>query len=183
MSVGILILVGTVVALAAFLAFVASRPAEFRIERSIALEAPPSSIFPHVNDLRRWSSWSPWEGMDPALKRAYEGADAGVGAVYHYSGNNKVGEGRMTIRKSEPSSRVELELQFLRPFVATNTAVFEFASEGGKTKVTWAMEGKNSFAFKLFGLVFDSEKLVGRDFEKGLAKLKELVESGGNTAA
>jgi hypothetical protein len=158
--------------------FVASRPPKFRIERSITIAAPPDRAFAHVNDFHRWVGWSPWEKMDPAMKKTFEGAPAGQGSIYSWVGNKKVGEGRMTIEKSEAPSVVGLKLEFLKPWQATNETTFSFVPADGGTKVTWAMEGENrAFTAKAFAVLMNMDKAVGRDFEKGLASLKSLAES------
>jgi hypothetical protein len=172
-------ILGAVAVLAAvFVVVVATRPAKFRIERSIAIAAPPERAFVQVNDFHNWVGWSPWEKMDPAMKKSFEGATAGAGSIYSWSGNSKVGEGRMTIEKSEAPSVVGLKLEFLKPWQATNTTTFSFVPTDGGTKVTWAMEGENrSFGAKAFAVVMSMDKLVGRDFERGLASLKTIAES------
>jgi hypothetical protein len=162
----------------AFVLYVVTRPAKFRIERSIAISAPPERAFVHVNDFRNWVGWSPWEKMDPSMKKTFDGAVAGTGSVYTWAGNSKVGEGRMTIERSETPSLVGLKLEFLKPWQATNATTFSFVPAAGGTKVTWAMEGENrTFGAKAFAVVMNMDKLVGRDFEKGLASLKTLSES------
>ena len=141
------------------------------------MSAPAPLVFAEVNDFHRWQAWSPWEGIDPALKRTYEGAPAGTGAIYSWVGNNKVGEGRMTLKESRPSDLIRIKLEFLRPFKATNTAEFTFKPEGNQTLVTWSMSGVKNFMFKAFGLLMNMDKMVGRDFEKGLAQMKSVVEA------
>jgi uncharacterized protein YndB with AHSA1/START domain len=175
MTLQILVAVAAVIGL--FLAFVASRPSKFRIERSIAISAPPERAFVHVNDFHKWVGWSPWEKLDPTMKKTFEGAAAGPGSIYSWVGNSKAGEGRMTIERSEPPSLVALKLEFLKPWQATNVTTFSFVPEGGGTKVTWAMDGENKFGMKAFALVMNMDKLVGRDFERGLAALKSLAEA------
>jgi hypothetical protein len=172
----VVIVVGALVAL--FAVVVASRPSKFHIERSIAIAAPPERAFSQVNDFRKWVGWSPWEQMDPSMKKTFEGAPAGAGAVYSWAGNKKVGEGRMTIERSEAPSVVGLKLEFLKPWQATNATTFSFVPSDGGTRVTWAMDGENrTFGMKAFSLVMNMDKLVGRDFERGLASLKTLAES------
>jgi hypothetical protein len=176
MTVQILALVAVLVA--AFVLFVSTRPARFRIERSIAISAPPERAFAHVNDFRKWVGWSPWEKMDPSMKKTFDGSPAGAGSVYSWSGNSKVGEGRMTIERSEVPLLVGLKLEFLKPWQATNATTFSFVPAEGGTKVTWAMEGENrTFGAKAFAVVMNVDKLVGRDFERGLASLKTISES------
>ncbi len=156
---------------------VATRPADFRITRRLAIAASPASIFPLVNELAKWRGWSPWEKLDPDLKRTYDGPASGEGASYAWAGNSKVGEGRMTITESRPSSLLRIKLEFKKPFEATNTSEFTFESNGSGTVVTWSMNGCNSFMGKAFSLVMNMDKLIGKDFEKGLASLKEIVEA------
>jgi hypothetical protein len=160
-----------------FIVVIAGRPDDFTVTRSAKFTASPEKVFPHVNELRAWDAWSPWAKLDPNAKNAFEGPAAGVGAVMSWDGNKKVGAGRMTIIESRPSDLVRLKLEFLRPFKATNEAVFAFKSEGDQTDVTWSMSGKNNFFFKVFGLFMDCDKMVGKDFEKGLASLKSVAEA------
>lgn len=155
--------------------FIIGRPDEFKVERATTVPAPPSAVFAKVNDLRAWEAWSPWAKLDPNAKSTYEGPAAGVGAIMRWSGNNKVGQGSMTIIESRPDEQVGFKLEFLRPFKATNTAVFTFQPAGNQTVVTWTMSGKNNLMGKIFGLVMDCDKMVGKDFEKGLANLKSVV--------
>lgn len=161
----------------AFIVFVALRPAEFRITRKGVISAPPPVVFAHVNDFHAWEAWSPWAKIDPECKVRYEGPTAGPGAVFGWSGNNKVGEGRMTIVENRPSEMIRIRLEFLRPFKATNTAEFTFAPASGGTEVTWSMFGCNSFMAKAFSMFCDMDKMVGKDFEKGLAQMKAAVET------
>lgn len=164
----VLVLVGL------FCAFVASRPAEFRIARSRTVDAPPAVVYSYVSDFRKWPQWSPWEKLDPAMQRDLSGGAAGEGAVYHWSGNDQVGEGRMTITEAEPAQSLTVRLEFLRPFAATNTARFDFAPSGQGTNVTWAMTGSNNFIAKAMGLFMDMDAMVGADFEKGLEALNAV---------
>ncbi len=154
----------------------ALQPSHFEIARSIDIRNAPGKVFACVKELRRWEAWSPWEGLDPAMKKTFEGPPAGVGASYAWSGNNKVGEGRMTITDNLPDKRVQFRLEFLRPFKATNMSEFTFVQEGAVTTVRWSMSGTNYFMGKLFGLFMNMDRMVGRDFEKGLTKLKQLCE-------
>lgn len=164
-------------------AFVATRPSEFLITRSRTLAAPPEVVFPYVNDFRRWAEWSPWEKLDPGLQREYEGPPAGLGASYHWVGNEEVGEGRMTITESTPPEKVAIRLEFLRPFAATNTAELYIDATGLGTDVTWAMSGRNGFVAKAFGLFVNTDKLVGSQFEKGLADLDAVTAAAAQPAA
>jgi hypothetical protein len=156
---------------------VATRPSAFRIVRSTTIAAPAPVVFAQVNDFHAWQAWSPWEKKDPALHRTYEGPRAGRGAVYSWIGNKDVGEGRMTLTESRPSELIRIKLEFFKPFAATHAGEFTFAPQGDKTVVTWSMTGRNNFFAKAFCMFMDTDKMVGSDFEKGLAAMKTLVES------
>jgi uncharacterized protein YndB with AHSA1/START domain len=166
-----------VVVVAGILIYAAMQPDGFRIERSATIKAPPEKIFVQVNEFKAWTGWSPWEKIDPALKRTYSGAPGGKGAAYAWEGNKDVGTGSMEITESVAPSRIVIKLDFLKPFEAHNTAEFSFAREGDATKVTWAMHGPSPYLSKLMGLVFNMDRMVGGMFEQGLAKLKSNVEA------
>lgn len=170
------ILIGTGVALSALVVVIAVQPDSFHVERSIDMAAPPEAALAQVNDFHAWHTWSPWEKLDPNLKRSYEGAASGVGAKYAWVGNKDVGEGRMTIEQSDPT-HVGIKLEFLKPFAATNTATFRFEKTAEGCRTTWAMDGHNNFMAKAFGLVMNMDKLVGGDFEKGLQSMKTAAET------
>lgn len=171
-----IIAIALVVLVAALLAYAATRPDSFRLERSATIQAPPGKVFALVNDFRQWTAWSPWENIDPALKRTYSGAASGAGTAYAWEGNNDVGAGRMEITDSVPPSRILIKLDFLKPFEAHNTAEFSFVQQGDATTVTWAMYGPSPFMAKLMGIFFSMDRMVGGQFEQGLAKLKALAE-------
>ena len=177
-------ILGAVAALVVvFVVVVATRPSKFHIERSVTIAAPPERAFAQVNDFHKWVAWSPWEQMDPQMKKTFEGAPSGAGSVYSWVGNPKVGEGRMTIEKSEAPSLVGLKLEFIKPWQATNATTFSFVPSDGSTKVTWAMDGEHgNFGMKAFSVVMSMDKLVGKDFEKGLAALKTLAEGPGSAS-
>lgn len=158
-------------------AIVAMQPAEFRIARTATIAAPASTVFAQVNDFRNWEAWSPYAKLDPAMKKTYAGAPAGTGAVYAWNGNNEVGEGRTTITESRPNDLVRIKLEFVRPFAATNDVEFTFRPEGERTAVTWSMTGRNSFMAKAVGLVMNMDKMVGGQFEQGLAQMKSVAEA------
>lgn len=160
-----------------FVIVVAMRPSEWHLERSTTVVAPASAVFPLVNDFHAWQRWSPWEKVDPGLKREYTGPTSGTGAVYSWQGSDDVGAGRMTITESVPDALVAINLQFLKPFEAANQVRFTFQPAETSTRVTWAMNGEQGFFGKAFGLVFDMEGLVGADFDRGLAALKAAAES------
>jgi uncharacterized protein YndB with AHSA1/START domain len=170
-------LIVVAVLVAGILIFAATRPDSFRIERSASIKAPPEKIFALINDLHLWTGWSPWEKIDPALKRTYSGAASGKGAVYGWEGNSKVGSGSMEIQESVPASRITMKLDFLKPFEAHNSAEFKFERAGETTTVTWAMFGPSPYLSKVMGLVFNMESMVGGQFEQGLANLKKISET------
>lgn len=160
-----------------FFVMLVGRPDEFTVVRSATMAAPPAVVFEQVNDFHHWDGWSPWAKLDPTCKNTFSGAAAGMGAGFAWDGNNKVGAGRMTITGSQSPELIRINLEFLRPFKATNTTEFSFKSRGDGTEVTWTMSGKNNFMSKVFGLIVDCDKMIGRDFEKGLASLKSLAEA------
>ena len=165
-----------VVLIAAILAFAATKPDTFRVQRSAAIKAPPEKIFPLLNDFQRWETWSPWEKKDPAMKRTFSVVTSGKGAEYSWEGNKEVGEGRMEIAESVSPSRVAIKLDFLKPFEAHNTVEFTLAPQGDTTTVTWAMQGDTPYLAKIVHVFLDMDKLVGRDFDTGLANLKAAAE-------
>jgi len=170
------ILIGVGAALVLLVVVILLQPPTFHIERSIVMAAPPEAAFAQVNDFHAWSAWSPWEKLDPNLERSYDGPPAGVGAKYAWVGTKQVGEGRMTIEQSGPSGIV-IKLEFLKPFAATNTATFTFTKTAEGTKTTWAMDGNNNFVSKAFHLVMNMDKMIGPDFERGLASMKAAAEA------
>jgi hypothetical protein len=171
------ILIGLVALIVVFLALVAMQPAAFRVARSATIAAPPGAVFAQVNDYRKWIAWSPFEKIDPAMQRSFDGPASGVGAGYRWSGNSQAGEGHATIIESRLGELVRIKLDFVRPFAGTNEAAFTFAPEGSQTVVTWSMTGKNNFIGKAFSLVMNCDRMLGREFEKGLADLKSIAES------
>lgn len=167
----------TVVAVVVLLAAViATRPSEFQVKRAVVMAAPPSVAFAQVADFARWSEWSPWAKLDPAMKTTLSGAPAAAGHAYAWAGNDKVGEGRMTILSTQPGERVEIRLEFLKPWAATNLTTFTFAPEDAGTRVTWTMSGHANFMMKAICLFGDMDKMVGGDFERGLAAMKGVAE-------
>jgi hypothetical protein len=174
----IYLLVGVGVFVVLLILLALRQPDEFTIQRSILINAIPDRIFPHVNNFHRWQAWSPWDKIDPQLKRTYSGPEFGVGAHYAWSGNGKVGAGSTEIIESLPSLLIRIELIMLKPFACNNLVQFSFEPTPQGTTVTWRMSGTNKLFNKIFGLFFNLDKMVGRDFEKGLAQLKEIVERG-----
>ena len=177
------IAVALVVLLLLLAGVVASRPDSYRVERVATIAAPAELLFPMVNDFHRWGAWSPWEKLDPAMKRSFEGPAAGVGAKYGWSGNDEVGEGRMTIVESQPPARIGIKLEFVKPWESTSDTLFTFAQQGAATRVTWAMEGRHNFVSKAFSMFAAMDAMVGPDFEKGLASMKGLAEAEALKAA
>jgi len=170
----IAIIVGVI---ALILVLAALKPDTFEYRRSRVLDATPDAIMAELDDFRRWTRWSPWEGLDPALQRTYGPVARGPGATYAWKGNRKAGAGQMTITGLEPRAKLTLELEFTAPFKAVNTTEFTLAPEHAGTRVTWVMRGKNTFVGKLFSLVFNMEKLIGKDFERGLEALGRVTST------
>ena len=148
----------------------------FEVTRSTTVNASPERVHALVNDFHEWTTWSPWEGIDPAMRRTYSGPDAGVGARYAWSGNRKAGEGSMEITSSAPE-RIGVELAFTKPWKATNQVDFLIVPAGAASEVTWRMTGEQKGLAALFGKVYPMDKLVGGDFERGLAQLKSAAEA------
>lgn len=151
-------------------------PADFQVERMAVTTASPQTVHALIDDFHRWVDWSPWEDVDPDLKRTYSGPDAGVGASYAWEGNRKAGAGSMTITESVPSERVVIDLVFTKPFAAKNVTTFLLESADGRTRVRWRMRGTRNLFLRIFGTVMSMDKLVGTDFEKGLGRLVALAE-------
>ena len=172
-----IIAIAAVVLLAGLLAYAAMRPDTFRVERSASVKAPPEKIFAQINDLKSWAAWSPYEKKDPAMKRTFGAVTAGKGAVYEWDGNKNVGKGRMEITSAAQPSKIVIKLDFLEPFEGHNTAEFTMDGKGGTTTVTWAMYGPANFVSKLLGVFFNMDKMIGSDFETGLANLKAISET------
>jgi len=170
------ILIGVAAVVVLFVIVVALQPSTFRVSRSTTIGASPARVFSEVNDLHHWEAWNPWGKLDPAMKLIYEGPPAGVGAAYHWDGNSQVGAGSITITESHPDDRVQIRLDFLKPFKGTSTAEFTFAPQGEQTTVTWTMDGTKNFASKAIGLFMSMDQMIGSQFEKGLADLKSVAE-------
>lgn len=175
------IAIALVVVAGALLAFAATRPDTFRVQRTATIDAPPEEIFALINDFHRWRSWSPYEKLDPAMKRTHSGAASGRGAVYAWESEGKAGVGRMEITDVSQPSRVTIRLDFVKPFKARNTAEFTLQPNGRATTVTWAMHGPNLFVGKVMGIFLDMDRMIGKDFEAGLATLKSLAEADART--
>lgn len=165
-----------VVLIVALLIYAATRPDTFRLQRSTTIHAPADKVFPFINDFHHWPSWSPWEKMDPTMKKTHSGSPQGKGALYEWEGNNQVGTGGMEIVESMPPSRILIKLDFLKPFEAHNFAEFTVEPQGGATNVTWAMYGPQPFMAKVMNVFGMTERMVGPQFETGLANLKTISE-------
>ena len=161
--------------IAALLAIAVMKPNRFRVARSLRIHAPPEKIFLLIEDFHKWSVWSPYEHIDPTMQRTFSGAERGVGAVYAWAGTGKAGAGRMEIINADAPSHVAVKLDFSKPFTAHNQAEFTLIREGDFTDVTWAMHGPQLFVGKLMGMVFNMDRLIGKDFEAGLAAIKAAV--------
>ena len=166
---GVLAVVVAVIVVVLLIA--STKPSTLHVERSAEISAAPEAIFPLVNDFHQWTRWSPYEERDPDLKRTYSGPESGLGSVYEWDGNSNVGQGRMEILESTPSSRIHIKLDFIRPFEGHNQAQFTFQPVGDKTKVTWTMDGPANFMSKIMGVFLNFDTMIGTDFENGLTKL------------
>lgn len=153
----------------------------YTVSRSATMAAPPERIYDQLVDFHRWPAWSPWEGLDPDMERHYEGAESGVGAAYRWSGNRKAGQGRMEILQATAPREIGIKLDFDKPFKSSNTTMFTLRPQGAGTEVTWTMVGPRSLMLKVMGVFMSMDKMVGRDFEKGLARLAAVVEREPNS--
>jgi carbon monoxide dehydrogenase subunit G len=171
------IVIIVLIAIAAVLIYASTKPDMLHVQRTVSIKATPDKIFPHINDLHAWEAWSPYLKLDPAMKTRYSGAAAGVGAVYEWEGNSKAGAGRVTIAQTTPPSKVAIKLDMLKPFEAHNDVAFTLEPKGENTEVTWAMDGPSTLLTKIMGLFINMDRMVGGEFEEGLAKLKALVET------
>lgn len=177
-KVGLALLGLVTLGLLVILGLAASQPDEIFVERQANIAAPPPVVYGYINDLHRFTEWSPWQKRDPAMRMSFEGPDVGTGAAYAWQGNREVGAGRLTITDTTPDSKVEMLLEFSEPFVATDHVRFKLTPTAEGTRVSWAMTGSNDFASKLASVFLDMDKMIGRDFENGLAELKRLAERG-----
>jgi len=169
--------IGILVLIIAAIAYIATRPTDFRIQRSAQLSAPADVVHSIINDLHRWGQWSPYDKRDPNMKKTYEGPSAGPGAIYIWNGNKQVGEGRLTIVESKPGQLVSMRLEFSRPFKCNNHVNFKIDPSDGGTRVSWIMDGKNNFMGKFMSVIMDMDKMVGSDFEQGLANLNTVAQA------
>jgi hypothetical protein len=172
------ILIALAVIVVAFLGYASMQPDEYRVERSAPMAAPAEVVFEQISDFRKWAAWSPWEGLDPKMQKTFEGPERGVGASYAWKGDDKVGSGKMTITKEDAPRELGIELEFLEPMASTADTTFTLTSQNSEqTQVTWAMAGKNNFMGKVFCVFMDMDKMIGADFEKGLAQLNAAAKS------
>jgi hypothetical protein len=169
-------LIALLVIIAVVLVAAAKQPDSFRVARSTKVNAPPTAVFPHVDQLKNWEAWNPWGKLDPNMKLTYDGPESGVGASYSWVGNNEVGEGKMTITESRPNELVQFKLEFFKPMAGVSTSEFTLVPKGEQTEVTWAMKGENNYVAKIFCLFMNMDKMIGGQFEKGLAELKAAAE-------
>ena len=165
------------VLLVVFCAIVATRPDTYEVQRSAVVSAPPEVVFQYVNDFRQWEQWSPFEKMDPTMRKKFEGSSSGVDARYHWEGNRQAGEGRMRIAESEPARRIAIDLQFIEPFESSSRTTFTFEPVANGTRVTWGMAGENTTMGKAISLFASMDQMVGKEFEEGLAKLGTVAEA------
>jgi hypothetical protein len=171
------LLLGVAVLVVALCGVIALRPSTYTVQRTATLKASPDIAFALVNDFHHWGEWSPWDKLDPNQKRTFEGAPTGTGAIYGWSGNDQVGEGRMTIEESKANELVRIKLEFLRPWASTNSTTFTFSPAAEGVSVTWKMEGHNDFMGKAFSLVMDMDAMLGKDFDNGLASMGKAAEA------
>ncbi|MFZ0267805.1 SRPBCC family protein [Caulobacter sp.] len=164
------------VAIVALLGYASTKPNHFRIARSTMIKAPPEKIYALIDDFHKWGAWSPYEKLDPAMTRTYGGPASGLGSTYAWSGSGKAGAGRMEIVEAAAPSKLVTSLDFTKPMQAHNRAIFTLAPEGDATRVTWAMEGPSPFLFKVMDVIFNMDRMAGKDFEAGLASLKAEAE-------
>jgi hypothetical protein len=170
------VLIALAVIIGVFLVIVALQPPVYRVTRTTTVVAPATDVFAQVNDFHNWEVWSPWAKLDPDAKNSFAGAPAGAGAIFAWSGNKKIGEGRMTLTDSRPPELIRINLQFVRPFPSTSTAEFTFQPEGDQTLVTWSMTGRKNFISKAFCMFINMDQMIGGDFERGLAQMKATTE-------
>ena len=164
------------IAIAVVLIIAATKPATFRVQRSTSIKAPAEKVFPLINDFHQWTTWSPYEHKDPALKRTYSGAESGKGAVYAWDGDKNVGTGRMEILDTSVPSKIVIKLDFFKPFEAHNTAEFTMLPQGDATNLTWLMHGPAPFMHRVMQVFLNLDNMIGKDFEAGLANLQKLTE-------
>jgi len=174
---------GLAALLVVLLLVVATRPSTYHVERSTTISAPAEAVFAQIVDFKKWDAWSPWSKLDPNMKVTYDGTQGTVGASYAWSGNDDVGTGKMTMLAIDPGKRVDIKLEFQAPWESAAKNGFTLEPLGKDTKVTWLMDGNNDFMGKAMSLVMDMDKMIGNDFEKGLAQMKKVAEAAPDPAA
>jgi uncharacterized protein YndB with AHSA1/START domain len=172
----VVFLIGLFGSLLLFVIFIAMQPALYRVSRQITIAAPPEAVFDRVNDFRQWEAWSPWEKIDPTMRKTYSGEPAGHGAIYEWDSEGKAGKGRMTLGESLPVERIRIKLEMMRPIASRSEVEFALLRQEDQTTVTWTTAGRNGFLAKAFCLFVNMDKLLGADFEKGLSQLKAVTE-------
>ncbi|MFO1514626.1 MAG: SRPBCC family protein [Verrucomicrobiota bacterium] len=172
-----IILIAIPAIIVVFVIIVAMQPSSYRVTRSLAINAPPETLFPHINELKKWEVWNPWGKADPNMKLTYGEKTTGVGANYSWAGNREVGEGRLTIAESRPSESVRYKMEFFKPMSGSAEAEFTFKAQGNQTEVTWTVTGEKDFMSKAFCLFMSMDKMLGGKFEKALMDLKTIAES------
>jgi hypothetical protein len=170
------ILIALAAIIAVFLIVVALQPSEFKVERSATISAAPAAVFDQVNDFHKWEAWSPWAKLDPNAKISFEGPPSGTGTIMTWDGNDKVGQGKMTLTESKPGELVKINVDFVRPFEGSSTSQFAFKPDGDQTAVAWTMESHHNFLAKAMCLVFNGKKMMQGEMDKGLANMKSVVE-------
>lgn len=170
------IAIGILAVVVIILGLALAQPNSYSVSRSIVIKAPAEKIYPLISDFHQWGAWSPWENLDPNMKRTFTGAASGAGAVYSWEGNDAVGAGRMEITGAQPPSKIDIKLDFLKPIASQNNTVFVLKPQGDRTDVVWTMSGPSSFMTKLMGVFVSMDKMIGPDFEKGLASMKAAAE-------
>jgi uncharacterized protein YndB with AHSA1/START domain len=168
--------IGLAAAVAILCGVIAMQPSQYAVTRSAVIPAPPEAVFAHVNDFSKWANWSPWAKLDPNMKTTLTPNPAGKGAKYEWAGNSDVGRGSMTILDSKANESLQIDLEFFEPFASRADTRFSFSPDPGGTKVVWSMAGENNFMSKAFGLFMNMDKMIGADFEKGLAQLQAAVK-------
>ncbi len=175
--------IGAAALIVVLLLVIVTRPSTYHVERSATISATPEVVYGHVSDFNKWGAWSPWSKLDPKMKITYGGTQGSVGATYAWVGNDDVGSGKMTMTGLDPSKRIDIKLEFFKPFESLAKNGFTFESAGKETKVTWFMDGTNDFMGKAFSLFMNMDKMIGADFEKGLADMKKVAEAAPTPAA
>jgi hypothetical protein len=176
MYIAVAIVLLVVLAIVVVLLLAATKPRIFRVQRQANVNAGPDKLFPYINDFHKWAEWSPYEKLDPGMKRTFRGNASGKGAIYEWEGNSKAGKGRMEILESAPSARISIKLDFIKPFEGHNIAEFVMAPSGDSTEITWSMHGPATFMARIFHVFINMDSMIGKDFQTGLNNLKAITE-------